>query len=189
MKYSIILFTLFFFFSCSSNSNKLTEINNDGTGGVSCKVDGKILRPKVSGLGLESNYFKIGFNGDTTYFAVGLLNISSVSERFRSIRIQVYDVAYQNPTTFEKLSLKGNVYQLGDYGNPSDNGQFKTFGKYEDDEKLYNTTEIINGEITITHHDIKNCVISGTYWFDAINENGEIIEIREGRFDKTLSGF
>ena len=189
MKYSIILFTLFFFFSCSSNSNKLTEINNDGTGGVSCKVDGEILRPKVSGLGLTSNYFKIGFNGDTTYFAVGLLNINATNERFRSIKVQVYDVAFENPITFEKLSLQGNVYQLGDYGDPSDYGQFKTFGKYEDNEKLFTTSEIINGEITITHHDIKNFVISGTFWFDAINENGEIIEIREGRFDKILGSF
>lgn len=188
MKHIIILFTLSFFLSCSSNSNELTEINNDGTGGVSCKVDGKILRPRVSALGLDSNYFKIGFNGDTTYFAVGFLNISS-GERYRSIRIQVYDVAYRNPITYEKLSLKGNVYQLGDYGNPNDNGQFKTFGKYEDNEKLFTTTEIINGEITITHHDIENFVISGTFWFDAINENGEIIEIREGRFDEELDSF
>jgi len=188
MKNIIVGIALLLIISCSNDDNKLTEINNDGTGGVSCKINGHILKPRVLALGLQSTYFKIRHNGETTFFVVGFLNIDPVSERYRSVRIQVYDVEYQNPITFEKLSLLGNVYQLGDYGNPSDNGQFKTYGKYEDDEKLFSTTEIINGEITITHHDIKNFVISGTFWFDAINENGEIIEIREGRFDEVLSG-
>jgi hypothetical protein len=60
-------------------------------------------------------------------------------------------------------------------------------------ELHYSTTSEITGEITITHHDYNNAILSGTFWFDAkfnqsINYNGdvdenEVYEIREGRFD------
>jgi hypothetical protein len=31
--------------------------------------------------------------------------------------------------------------------------------------------------------DLANSIISGTFWFDAINTAGETVEIRQGRFD------
>jgi len=39
------------------------------------------------------------------------------------------------------------------------------------------------GEFTITKLDTVNYIISGTFWFDAVSEDGEVVEIREGRFD------
>ena len=45
------------------------------------------------------------------------------------------------------------------------------------------TNLIKTGELKITRIDLQNSIISGTFWFDAINEAGEIVEIREGRFD------
>jgi hypothetical protein len=47
----------------------------------------------------------------------------------------------------------------------------------------YSTTPEVTGELAITHHDYDNAIISGTFWFDAINNAGEKIEVREGRFD------
>jgi len=41
----------------------------------------------------------------------------------------------------------------------------------------------VTGELTITHHDFDNAIISGNFWFDAINGSGDIVEVREGRFD------
>ncbi|MDB0602044.1 DUF6252 family protein [Tenacibaculum maritimum] len=59
------------------------------------------------------------------------------------------------------------------------------YAKYEDPyfSNTYKTTSIITGELTITHHDYNKAIISGTFWFDAINNIGEKIEVREGRFD------
>ncbi|VVV01345.1 MULTISPECIES: hypothetical protein [Mesonia] len=37
--------------------------------------------------------------------------------------------------------------------------------------------------MTITKLDFENHIVSGTFWFDAINEEGKVLEIREGRFD------
>ncbi len=45
------------------------------------------------------------------------------------------------------------------------------------------TNLIYTGELTIKRNDLSNSIISGTFWFNAINEEGEIVEIREGRFD------
>ena len=47
----------------------------------------------------------------------------------------------------------------------------------------YSTTLEVTGELIITHHDYNNAIISGTFWFDAINNIEEKIEVREGRFD------
>jgi hypothetical protein len=182
----LILITLFLL-SCSNEDDSLTKINNDGTGGISCTINGKILRSKGLPYGNPKEYFGFANDGDIFYFAVGFHNRSSAGV-YKNIRVQVYDVAYQNPLTLEKLSLEGNTYQLGEYGDPNLYGQYKTFGLYMNDHVLYNTKNIMNGEITITHHDIENYVISGTFWYDAINENGEIIKVRNGRFDKIIEG-
>ncbi len=47
----------------------------------------------------------------------------------------------------------------------------------------YRTNTITKGELKITRFDELNRIGSGTFWFDAVNENGEKVEVREGRFD------
>jgi len=37
--------------------------------------------------------------------------------------------------------------------------------------------------MTITRLDLSAQIVSGTFFFDIIDENGELREIREGRFD------
>jgi Family of unknown function (DUF6252) len=39
------------------------------------------------------------------------------------------------------------------------------------------------GEMQIKKLDPENQIVSGTFWFDAVNANGQKVEIREGRFD------
>jgi hypothetical protein len=39
------------------------------------------------------------------------------------------------------------------------------------------------GELKITKIDVSKSIVSGTFWFDAVNSKGEKVEIREGRFD------
>ncbi len=44
-----------------------------------------------------------------------------------------------------------------------------------------------NGQLTITRFDRQNGVCSGTFWFDAKDEEtGELVEVRDGRFDVIL---
>jgi flagellar basal body rod protein FlgG len=43
--------------------------------------------------------------------------------------------------------------------------------------------QTIIGELKITNHNLNKAILSGTFWFDAINSKGEKIQVREGRFD------
>tara|TARA_R110002049_G_scaffold64920_3_gene170773 strand:+ start:16293 stop:16472 length:180 start_codon:yes stop_codon:yes gene_type:complete len=52
-----------------------------------------------------------------------------------------------------------------------------------DIENISYTNTLKNGELKITRVDLQNSIISGTFWFDAINTDNEVVEIREGRFD------
>ena len=47
----------------------------------------------------------------------------------------------------------------------------------------YETNEINRGELRITKFDTINQIVSGTFWFDAKNSSGQIVQVREGRFD------
>ncbi len=49
--------------------------------------------------------------------------------------------------------------------------------KFETDGLQY------TGELFIKKLDTVNQIVSGTFWFDAINSNGQKVEVREGRFD------
>jgi hypothetical protein len=47
----------------------------------------------------------------------------------------------------------------------------------------YTTTTSVRGELFISKLDHVSRVISGTFWFDAVDENGSKIQVQEGRFD------
>jgi hypothetical protein len=48
---------------------------------------------------------------------------------------------------------------------------------------LFFTNSNQTGQMTITHLDLTNQTVSGTFFFDVIDQNGELRQIREGRFD------
>jgi len=41
----------------------------------------------------------------------------------------------------------------------------------------------LTGQLTITKLDFQNRIISGTFYFDAINSNGDKVSVTDGRFD------
>lgn len=48
------------------------------------------------------------------------------------------------------------------------------------------TDETNRGQLVIKRFDEVNQIISGTFWFDAKNKVGKIVQIREGRFDMSF---
>lgn len=55
--------------------------------------------------------------------------------------------------------------------------------KYGFNGDFYFTNSQQTGELTITHLDLNSQTISGTFFFDVIDQDGNLREIREGRFD------
>lgn len=47
----------------------------------------------------------------------------------------------------------------------------------------YTTKSDFKGELYISNFDEINQIVSGTFWFDAVNNKGVKVEMREGRFD------
>ncbi len=58
--------------------------------------------------------------------------------------------------------------------------------KILDNSLNYNTYTSTTGELTITKFDEINKIASGTFWFDAVNDKGEKVEVRDGRFDAKI---
>ena len=50
-------------------------------------------------------------------------------------------------------------------------------------------TRVIAQNQQIVRVDKEKNIISGTFWFDAVNEQGKKVEIREGRFDMVFEGW
>ncbi|MEP5936474.1 MAG: hypothetical protein ABJ218_15265, partial [Winogradskyella arenosi] len=87
------------------------------------------------------------------------------------INIEIVDVI---PETVQV----GNIYSL-------ESELDSNSGKYRINSPDYNysTDDQNTGELKILYHDLENRILGGTFEYDAIDENGVIVEIREGEFD------
>ncbi|QZK99369.1 hypothetical protein K5L05_11390 [Flavobacterium psychrophilum] len=75
------------------------------------------------------------------------------------------------------------TFPLKSYGSNSKFGEYNINAVSSPNPDYYSTKSTIVGELKITHHNFNNAIMSGTFWFDAVNSNGEKVQIREGRFD------
>ncbi|WP_037321170.1 DUF6252 family protein [Salegentibacter sp. Hel_I_6] len=178
MKKLLILIVAILFISCSKGDNNLTGINNDGSGGISCLVDGKILKP--SGGGIYGNTTsKLDYLPDEQ---INILIISFFSRdggpnRFTSVALYVTDIDINN--------LQDQTFNLKDENS---NESFATYLSGEATSALkpgeeYSTNSAQVGELKILFFDLEARVISGEFWFNAENEFGNIVKVTEGRFD------
>jgi len=174
----IAIFTAVIVLSCNKDDDKpIAEIDKlppatqTGANTAGCLVNGEALLPKgnVQGGNLVLNYFGTDF----TFGFTERINNQSL----RRIRIVLYNL--ESPLNVNEVTnLETNFF--------NDNaraGFFAVNSGIPPDPNAYETNETITGELLITHHDFDNAILSGTFWFDAINSEGEIIEVREGRFD------
>lgn len=185
MKNLILLLLTTFVISCCNKGDdeqpkteleKLPPATQTGANTAGCLINGVAFLPKgylVTG-NLVCNYI------DGKDFILGISEriIQGSSDNIRTIFV-----------VSENQNLHDNVGVTFQLGQDNYNGNSK-FGTYiintvaYPDPNYYSTTTIVTGELKITHHDFNNAILSGTFWFDAINSNGEIIKVREGRFDK-----
>jgi len=58
-----------------------------------------------------------------------------------------------------------------------------TSANYSNNSQFFTDGNLYTGELWIKKLDTVKLIVSGTFWFDAVNSKGEKVEIREGRFD------
>lgn len=159
---------------CDKDDNKpinpidqLPPETQTGANTAGCLVDGKAFLPK--------GYLPTG-NLVCNYIDGKDFNINIVQRNnYKTISMNV--ISYNQSLTV------GETYQLNEYGADSKFGEYSIYDDNNLSEIHYKTTSIITGELKITNHNFNKAILSGTFWFDAVNSEGQIVKIREGRFD------
>lgn len=156
----------------NNNGETLPPATQTGANTVGCLVNGEVFLPKSEGINpaVVVNYEFV--DGDF-FFLLNFKDQRGTINEFVSIKTRFIELE-QNET----YSLNKNFDDDGDFAGGGGAYRPSTLDNGE-----YLTTSSITGELTITRLDLSNSIISGTFWFDAINEEGEIVEIRDGRFD------
>ena len=170
-KYIIILVTLpFICLKCKKDSEidpKLPPATQEGKNTFGCKVNGVIwvaYDKRWMGRELQANY---RLNFDSSIYIQASRHIKNNNNN--GVMILILD-----PFSGEVM------YYLSGY--PYDNnvsGSVYTSSNYS-----YITNDSIGGEVKITKFDTLKNILSGTFFFKALNDtSGNIVDITEGRFD------
>jgi hypothetical protein len=161
--------------SCRKNKasnpvDQLPPATQSGAGTFGCLVNGKAFLPKGNPLGgpilscayqyIDGGYYfqlKGLDKGSSANYGVGIFT--------DSLKIQtgaIYTLSVRN-----KKEQAYGLYSISKIQGLTN----------------YTTNSTDTGQLKITKLDETNRVVSGTFWFDGVNDNGEKVQVREGRFD------
>lgn len=191
MKKLLLLFTaLLVFVSCNkgddptpepqiSEIDKLPPATQTGANKVGCLVNGKAFLPSGTRPGGGNPNPYCGYYHDNLTLKFSIIR----NENNTSIQGTESITIYNNNLILEE----GKKYILRT--NSSNNsGSYIHYTNIVNPDS-YETNKNNTGELHITKLDKKKNIISGTFWFDAVNEQGKKVEIREGRFDMVFEGW
>lgn len=118
------------------------------------------------------------YQRDQNGFHLGLSISAKGKNETRSVSVATNSEALIENTIYDLVERT-----LDDTNNYNTNfGQFIINNAHGSSNQFY-TTNLNKGELKITKLDTLQKIISGTFWFDAINSSGEKTEVRQGRFD------
>ncbi len=151
--------------------DQLPPTTQTGAHTLGCLVNGKVFKPKgdlFTGpiLSCAYQYIEGGYSFQLKAkqdIGNGLLSIGIFTDSL--------------------VISQGVIIKL--YGPFVKGKSFGLHGKYISGSSgsLYYTQSSGTGELHITKFDEINRIVSGTFWFDATNSDGEKVQVREGRFD------
>ena len=170
-----ILLTFAMLISCKCKKKKKEEdvnqlgllppLTNTGAETAGCLVNGQALLPygyiPSGNLGC---FYQDGKN-------FGLKFTEKKNGNFKTIHIAILNDSL----------ITGKPYALKIYNDKY--GEFIINVESSPSPNYYSTTDNVVGELIITNHIFNQAILSGTFWFDAVNSNGDIMQVREGRFD------
>jgi hypothetical protein len=151
---------------------KLPPATQTGANTFGCLVNGQAFLPSAdlgNGGPYQCNY--IYSNGG---YYLGI----SASSKSSSNYITLVSLAATNLTISE-----GQVLNLITYQSGNGSGEYSIITNSTQTNDYKTKTNIQTGQLHISKFDQANQIISGTFFFDAINSNSEIVHITDGRFD------
>lgn len=177
MKNLLFLLTVTLTLSCCNKNDddqpptnpidQLPPATQTGAQTFGCLINGEVFVPPIFGNNAPSAFYQL-LNGTYT---LGISGRSNANGGIKSIIIGGIDIPSINETTYALESLNSGVfYSLYDFEN-------------EGDSVTYYTNEDLPGILTITNFDQINFIISGTFEFTILDNDGNEINITNGRFD------
>ena len=172
----LIVFTALTLSYCSKNNDipqtpqdQLPAITTTGANTTGCLINGQVFLPKgYLPIGNLFAFYENGLN-----FGLGITE--NINGNLRTVNIGSLN---QNLHDNIGIPLQLNIRQPN-----SKYGEYNINSVAFPDPNYYSTNSTVTGELTITYHNFNNAILSGTFWFDAINANGVKAEVRNGRFD------
>jgi len=169
-KLFLLLLITTFFSGCERDyirKNTLPPLTNTGENTAGCLVNGEVFVPKGKWFQRRLNCRYVNSN-----FVLDIYK--NEKNGYKNLSVYCFGVSHENIEMSHILSVRDfnlDSYASGHY--------FISFPYYID----YTTNNDFKGELVVTFFDSEKNIISGTFWFDAVNNEGEIIEVRDGRFD------
>ncbi|MFD2891571.1 hypothetical protein ACFS5J_06030 [Flavobacterium chuncheonense] len=164
-------------FSCCNDDDnktiaeidKLPPLTTTGTNKAGCLVNGVAFLPK--GYSPNGSNTQVYYDGES--FTLSITQNTDID--LKTIGIFSNNTELHNNVSIPLI--------LSEFANNSRYGLYTILNDNYQNNQQYQTTDLITGELKVTYHNYEEAIISGTFWFDAINSDGEKVEIREGRFD------
>ena len=168
----ILLLTTFVISCCNKDDDpqpvseleKLPPATQTGANKIGCLLDSKAFLP--GNYNNSKNCFYQFVDGE--YYFVMTFNNKDTN----------FDLTSLIVASKKNQISQGGIYDLYEYidGNYYGGYSFNAFNPT-------NTSSTHTGKLTITKLDTVNHIVSGTFWFDILDYQGNLHQIREGRFD------
>jgi hypothetical protein len=150
----------------------LPPATQTGANTFGCLVNGQAYVPKnrsiLEGPIMQCNYIYLrgGY-----YFNVSGGNDNSTAATA---------ILVQTDSLFVK---EGQPLILREYATPGAASGTYAYGAAGNSGVVYHTNQSYNGQLNVTHLDTIKQIVSGTFYFTAINDKGDTVKITDGRFD------
>jgi hypothetical protein len=155
--------------------DQLPAATQEGKNTFGCLVNGKAFLPKGPSLSpiLSCYYQYLNTSSSKGYFFGLSASDRSNPDNFSTIGIftDSLKVFESSIISLTQKSIAGKAY--GQYG-------IYVIGS---SSKIFYTNSISTGQLRITKLDSLNQIVSGTFWFNAVNSNGDTFKVTDGRFD------
>jgi hypothetical protein len=182
MKNLLLLLLTTFTLSCCNKDDdnkpkteleKLPPATQTGANTAGCLVNGVAFLPK--GYFVTGNLVCDYIDGKDFVLGINERIIQGATDNIRSITI-----FSRNQNLHDNVGIS---FPLNEDVANSKAGTFMINAPTAPDPNYYTTNSTVTGELKITYHNYNQAIISGTFWYDAVNSNGLKVEVRSGRFD------
>ena len=187
IKITLLLLILLLLGACRKDKKTpaitLPPYTEVGANTFGCMIDGKVFVPKSDHWminKIKAGYQNLFLGNGEIGFVLSALNtdwgnnivFNGVFNEARPMEEKTYPLGYYNGSYHKNpVIIEDSIYV-----------RYYTEEGLDADAYVCKPPNYV-GELTIKHFDLEKQIMSGTFWFDAVDTFGNVVEVRDGRFD------